>query len=133
MRQQFTPANRLTLDEVKQEFEHWRGTRSKRSPIPDHLWDSAVRLAQNYSIHTIAKTLRLNCSQLKRRVQAEQTQEPSQPDPAFIEFDCTSSLPLTEYHLETEDRHGSKLKMQLKGPGLPDPLDILCAFWSKGA
>ncbi|MDZ7762479.1 MAG: hypothetical protein U5L00_19805 [Desulfovermiculus sp.] len=133
MRQQSAPATRPSLEEVKRQFDHWRETRLKRSPIPNDLWASAVSLAKKYSICTIAKTLRLNYSHLKRRVQAEQAQAPSQSGPSFIEFEFTSSLPLTEYHLETEDRHGSKLKMQLKGPGIPDPLDILCTFWSKGA
>ena len=133
MHQQSAPATRPTLEEIKQHFEHWRETRPKRSPIPKHLWTSAVQLAQEHSICKIAKALRLNYKHLKRRVQSEQTQATSREEPPFIEFEFKSSLPLSEYHLETEARDGSKLKMQLKGPVLPNPLEILCAFWSKGA
>ena len=133
MPQQSAPATRPGLEEVKRQFEHWRETRRTRSPIPNDLWTSAVSLAKEHSICKIAKTLRLDYNKLKRRVQAEQAQEPPQPDHSFIELEFTSSLPRTEYLLETEDRHGSKLKMQLKGPGLPDPLEILSRFWSKGA
>ena len=133
MPQQSAPATRPSLEEVKRQFENWRETRRTRSPIPSDLWTSAVSLAKEHSICKIAKTLRLDYNKLKRRVQAEQAQEPPQPDHSFIELEFTSSLPRTEYLLETEDRHGSKLKMQLKGPDLPDALEILSTFWSKGA
>ncbi|EFI36250.1 hypothetical protein Dthio_PD3707 [Desulfonatronospira thiodismutans ASO3-1] len=132
MLQQSAPATRPGLEEVKRQFEHWRETRHTRSPIPNHLWASAVSLAQDYSICKIAKVLHLNHSHLKKRVLAVQAQESLQPGPSFVEFELTSSLPCTEYHLETEARDGSKLKMQLKGPDLPNPLEILSAFWSKG-
>jgi hypothetical protein len=36
MQQSVTKAN-LTLDEVKQHFDHWRATRIKRCKIPDIL------------------------------------------------------------------------------------------------
>lgn len=133
MPQQSAPASRPGLEEVKRQFENWRETRCTRSPIPSDLWTCAVSLAKEHSICKIAKTLRLDYNKLKRRVQAEQAQESPQSGPSFIELQFTSSLPHTEYLLETEDRHGSKLKMQLKGPALPDPLEILSTFWSKGA
>jgi len=133
MPQQSAPATRPSLEEVKRRFEHWRETRLKRSPIPNDLWASAVSLAKEHSICTIAKTLRLDYNVLKKRAIAKQPEAASQAGPSFIEFEFTSSWPLTEYHLEAEDRHGSKLKMQLKGPALPDPLEILSTFWSKGA
>ena len=133
MPQQSAPATRPGLEEVKRQFEHWRETRRTRSPIPSDLWASAVSLAKEHSICKIAKTLRLDFNHLKKRVQVEQAQEFPQPGPSFIELEFTSSLSHTEYHLETEDRQGSKLKMQLKGPDLPGPLEILSAFWGKGA
>ena len=133
MRQQSAPATRPSLEEVKQRFENWREARLKRSPIPNDLWASAVSLAKEHSICTIAKTLRLDYNVLKKRVIAKQPEAASQSGPPFIEFEFTSSLPRTEYLLETEARDGSKLKMQLKGPALPDPLEILSTFWSKGA
>lgn len=133
MPQQSAPATRPGLEEVKRQFEHWRETRPKKSPIPSHLWASAISLAKEHSICKIAKTLRLDYNHLKKRVQAERAQEFPQPGTSFIELGFTSSLPRTEYHLETEDRHGSKLKMQLRGPDLPGPLEILSTFWSKGA
>ena len=132
MRQQSAPATR-SLEEVKQQFEHWRASRPKRFPIPNDLWDNAASLSKEHSIWIIAKTLRLDHNALKKRVLAKQPEASTQPGTSFIELEFTSSLPRTEYLLETKDRHGSKLKMQLKGPALPDPLEILSTFWSKGA
>ena len=66
MHQQLAPSTRPTLEEIKQQFEHWRETRPKRSPIPNHLWTSAVQLAQEHSICKIAKALRLNYKHLTK-------------------------------------------------------------------
>ncbi len=133
MNKQSSPAKRPSIEEVEQQFRQWRKTRPQRSPIPKYLWAGAVRLAQEYSICRIAKTLRLDYNTLKRRVLAEQTENSPQAEssPSFIEFELSSSLPITECRVEIEDRDGAKLKMQLKGPALTNPLDILSAFWSR--
>lgn len=131
MNQQSSPAKRSSIEEVEQQFRQWRETRAQRSPIPHYLWTAAVRLTQEYSICRIAKALRLDYNTLKRHVLADQTKNSPQLEssPSFIEFEL--SPPITECLVEIEDRDGAKLKMQLKGPALTNPLDILSAFWSR--
>ena len=59
----------LTLEEVSKLFSNWRETRSARGRIPDALWKAVARLDSLQSMSKIAKALRLNCSQLKRKLQ----------------------------------------------------------------
>ena len=54
------PANKkLTLEQVQEQFEHWRQSRGKRGAIPDALWQAAVMLFPDYALHRISKALRL--------------------------------------------------------------------------
>ena len=36
--------NTLTLESVQEQFEAWRLSRTKREPIPETLWEAAVKL-----------------------------------------------------------------------------------------
>ncbi len=56
-----------TIDDVRKSFEPWRTTRIKRGPIPESLWNDAVGLMEYYPASVIAKELRLNATQLKRK------------------------------------------------------------------
>jgi hypothetical protein len=38
------------LEEVRLQFESWRGTHTRRSPIPEALWASAVKLAREQGL-----------------------------------------------------------------------------------
>jgi len=58
-----------SLDDVHHLFETWRTTRQYKCPIPDQLWQAAVSLAPSYPLSTISKTLSLNYSELKKRVE----------------------------------------------------------------
>lgn len=60
----------LRLKAVCDQFERWRRTRRKRTPIPQRLWDAAVKLAELYGISVVANALRLNHTDLKKRVEA---------------------------------------------------------------
>ncbi len=59
----------LTLESVKEKFEHWRATREKRGRIPDALWELVIPLAHQYSYTEIASALSVNHSQLKEHLQ----------------------------------------------------------------
>jgi len=61
----------VRLEGVRQRFEKWRRTRKVRSPIPETLWASAVKMAGTFGLHRTAKTLRVNYYTLKKRVERE--------------------------------------------------------------
>lgn len=53
-------AKKITLDEIKDRFDHWRRSRqSKRTKIPESLWRSAISLSKDYPVSKIMTTLRL--------------------------------------------------------------------------
>ncbi len=56
------------VKQVRGRIEQWRRTRAKRSPMPEPLWDAAVRLAQADGIYPIARALAVNYQTLKCRV-----------------------------------------------------------------
>ena len=60
----------LRLKAVCDQFERWRRTRHKRTPIPQRLWDAAVKLTELYGISAVANALRLNHTDLKKRAEA---------------------------------------------------------------
>jgi hypothetical protein len=79
------------LERVKQEFINFRANRvKKKSPIPEELWEAALRLAENYPKGLIKKELSLNSKQFNKRLSE---QNPSngeyqlkEKEPEFIEL-----------------------------------------------
>jgi len=56
----------LSLDDIKEHFEHWRATRTKmRERIPQYLWDEVKTILDRYPLADITKTLRINNYQIK--------------------------------------------------------------------
>ncbi len=126
----------LNLSDVKIRFEHWRCTRrKKRSPIPAELWDAAVSLSADYSVHQVSKALRLSYSALKERVQLSgadrcesdiheipingasritQTFSPTDVSNDFIELDLKGISPASECVVELEKADGAKLKASFR-------------------
>ena len=51
-----------TLREYKKRFEQWCGAQTKRSGIPEELWEAAVEVARDYGINKTAHAVRLNCT-----------------------------------------------------------------------
>ncbi len=63
MSQKTTPPSKPTLEEVRKQFKTWRKSKQWGSRIPDALWEAAVNLSQEYSIHQISRALRVNYSE----------------------------------------------------------------------
>ena len=123
----------LTLDLVCQEFESWRQTREKRCPIPEKLWQAAESLYPRYSLYNISKALRLNYTDLKKRIKQKQTASiPSAINPAeFIEVNINSPIRPQECLVEMEDAFGAKMRMHFKGGARLDLLEFGRIFLSR--
>ena len=124
-----------TFDEIRKQFETWRKTREKRTPIPDALWEAAASLSPRYSLYQISKALRLNYNDLKCRIQTSPSSLQSLPviDPAFIELGLKAPMLPAECIVEMEDQNGAKMRMCFKGEAGLDLLELGKVFWSKGA
>ena len=58
----------LDLQDVRAQFERWRRERAGKDRIPETLWEAAVRISSSHSLHHVSRALRLNHSDLKKRV-----------------------------------------------------------------
>ncbi len=128
------PANRsYNLEEVRDQFEHWRRSREKRSVIPDALWQAAILLFPKYSFCQISKALRLNYTDLKHRVEARRStfEQSTVPEPAFVELGLSGPIHPAECLVEMEDAFGAKMRMHFKGTIGFDLLELGKVFWSK--
>jgi hypothetical protein len=128
------PANKTSpLKQVHEQFEHWRRSRGKRRAIPDALWQAAISLFPDYSVYRISKVLRLNYSDLKHRVDAQQsTFKPATGSgSAFIELGLNDPMRPAECIVEMADEKGASLRMYFKGEVGLDLLELGKAFWSK--
>ena len=115
-----------SIEEVRDQFTHWREGRKKRTPIPKHLWQASVELSQKHSIYTISKALGLSYSDLKKRVQ-HKTDDGFigiKQEPSFIELD------LSQRHciVEMENTDGARMRISVDGAGSIDLLGLAKAF-----
>jgi len=120
------PAHPTPLDRVRWRFEHWRRTRQRRSPIPDALWTVALAAAKTHGLHRTARTLRLNYTDLKRRLGAASRT----PAPAtFVELFPEPRVGGAACTLELETARGTKLRIQLQGVAPPDLVALSRTLW----
>ena len=117
----------LTIEDVGHQFDEWRKTRTKRTPIPEALWEAAVRLVPEHSVYQVAKHLHLDYKILKERVHQRNTQSSLN----FIEVDAKQLVPGSECVIEMEHRDGSRVRVSFRGGLQPDLLEIARAFWSR--
>ena len=123
----------LTLSEVMERIEEWRKTPNSPRRMPEELWDAAVNLTKDYSIHRVSKTLRVNYRALKQRVHPDNKDSAAieTHSPTFIELGIGQPSSLAECIIEMEDGTGAKMKMHFRGSTNLDLLELGKAFWRK--
>jgi hypothetical protein len=104
----------ISLEEVKARFEEWRQTRKGRAAIPDELWSIAAELAQKEGVSRTATELRLEWSELKRRMTATaEVSQPKAPPASFVELVVPRAQSVSECTIELEGRR-CKMRIHLK-------------------
>jgi len=99
-----------SLQATRDAFEQWRCTRRKRDRIPEHLWGAAINLGTSYSTFRIAKELRLDYKELKRRMldrSAENT--PSE----FVELKVEPLFSSNACLIEMRSPSGFEMKLEI--------------------
>ena len=132
-----------SLEKVREQFEAYRINREKFGPLPADMWEAAVRLCSTYPLSKVSKELRLNYSDLLRRVRAA---EGSGNSPAkhprkcvqgvhqveFIDLFRTGSHiqpnPQSECIFEIRERDGISLKVHCRGKSNIDILSLCRLF-----
>ena len=111
------------LLDLKNQFESWRSTRSKRAPIPDDLLLAAKALLSRYPSSTICRALRLNPRSLKDPLSSPSSKKSasSKSKADFFPLPNPSSHPQTfapgqnpsSFRLLLERPDGSRLTLTL--------------------
>lgn len=129
------PTTKPTLREVRKRFETWRRGKRRGSRIPRDLWGAAVEVCAVHSVNQVCRALRLNHTELKRRV----TDTEQSADRAVIEGTNFLELPFglgkdpVVCSVELERTGGDRLKMTLSGKCRDfDPLELAKVFWDGG-
>ena len=83
------------LLKLKAQFEHWRKTRSTRSPIPAHLRQAAIDLLGRYSAAAICRACRLHPHTLKPPItpKTKASKLTTTAAPVFFSLPAAEALP----------------------------------------
>ncbi len=91
-RKRTTPPKAITA--LGDRIERWRTTRTRRSPMPEKLWQAATRLAQIHGVGPVSRQLRVGYATLRKRL-ADADSEPPQvhaDELGFVELSAAQLL-----------------------------------------
>ena len=110
------------LAQLIERLDHWRQTRSTyHEPIPDWLWDQATQLTSHLPLSRVAKRLRLNRQELKKRCgHSRQVQPaPAAAVPDFIEVKAEPAWLATGMAIDLQRPDGTRLHIDYREPQPP--------------
>jgi hypothetical protein len=120
----------------------WRQTRTGRSRIPADLWASAVKAAGRYGLNPTARALELDYKSLQRHVAVACASDGPignaklgrETLATFVELaPPVGPASLPECVLELENAGGAKMRIHLKGVGVPDLAALSQSLWGRQA
>jgi hypothetical protein len=104
------------LQQVKDQFHHWRRTKDRSEPIAEALWQAAVGLSGEMPLSRIAKALHLGYNDLKQRTRAGATAIGGEPCvPLFIELPHGPAPKGTRWTIEIQRSDGAAMKITREG------------------
>lgn len=123
-------------DPVRQQIEHWRRTRTKRSPMPEPLWRLAVGLARKHGVYATAQALRLSYDSLRTRAEAagagtRRGRERGRSRTTFVELGATPmqvGVVCSGPIVEVTGPQGQRMTVRLRGGEL-DVAELIRECW----
>lgn len=113
--------------QLQRQLDQFRGTQSRRTKLPEPLWQAAVELARQHGVYPVAHPLRLDYMQLKKRLSGVPGRRRKPSKPAFVEL-ISPQPALAECAIEFESASGSKMRIQWKAATPPDWASLLRAW-----
>ena len=114
--------------QLQRELEQFRGSHAHRTRLPESLWQAAVVLARQHGLNLVAHPLRLDYTQLKKRLGGVVKAPRRAASPAFVELISAHPTTVSECVIEFESSIGSKILIQWKGSAGPDWASLLRAW-----
>lgn len=122
------------LATARRRFEEWRSTRTRPCRIPPELWKAAVRCATQFGVYRTVCALGLDYNAVKRRMKADGGRQLGVSRPVrFVELAALGRNAPPECTVELESRQGVKLRLELRGSGVPDLVDLVRRFTAEDA
>ena len=119
--------DQITLESVQQQFIDWRAHRSStKEPIPDRLWEAAVRLCDDYTVSQVSRALRLSFTKLRKRLPDNQLAK--EKSVRFMQLEVGSPCS-GKWQMECIRADGGRLRLSATG-ALPFLGELLQRFWS---
>jgi hypothetical protein len=107
------------------QLEQFRSSHPYRTRLPETLWQSAVELARQHGLYSVAHPLRLDFTQLKKRLGGVVNTPRKASAPAFVELIASHPATVSECVIEFESSMGGKMRIQWKGSAGPDWASLL--------
>ena len=73
------------IAQLHRHLDHFRSTQSRRTKLPDSLWQAAAELARQHGAYAVARPLRLSYRRLKKRLGGFPILRRKPAKPAFVE------------------------------------------------
>jgi hypothetical protein len=116
------------IAQLQRRFDEFRSSRPHRAKLPETLWESAVELARQHGLYSVAHPLRLDYVQLKKRLGGVSDLGKKAAKPTFVELVAAHPATMSECVVEFESSVGSKMRIQWKGSSTPDWASLLRAW-----
>jgi hypothetical protein len=104
--------SRLTLVSVQRDFKAWRASKTKKTKIPEALWNKTLKLLDHYPISKVVRDLRLCGGQVSARrrqqLQTNSTIFPVKNPVNFLELDIPplNTMQISSNRLEIKRADG---------------------------
>ena len=132
MRHKTGPPLPEPIAQLQRQFEQFRSSHAHRTRLPESLWQAAVELARQHGLNLVAHPLRLDYTQLKKRLGEVAVAAPKRASvvtsklaksaaaASFVELIASPSATRSECVIEFESSIGGKMRIQWKGSANPD-------------
>lgn len=122
-------------------IEEWRATRTKRTPMPEALWDAATRVAKRHGVWAVARALGVNYEGLRSRCDGPRADGAMPRNGAATKFvelsgaqvigSATSERTEAGAVLELTSADGATVTVRLPGGSDLDVCALAEAFWRR--
>ena len=116
------------IEQLQRQLDELRSTQPHRTKLPETLWQTAVELARQYGVYSVARPLRLDYTGLKKRLDGIAGSEKKASTPAFVELVAAHPATVADCVIEFESSAGSKMRIQWKNSSAPDWASLLRAW-----
>ena len=129
MNRKGTPPIPEPIAQLQRQLDQFRSTQTRRTKLPESLWQAAVELARQHGVYSVAHPLRLDYMGLKKRLGGVPRRRRKTTKPAFVELIGPHPMALEECVIEFESStSGGKMRIQWKASTPPDWASLLRAW-----